>query len=162
VLAVHLVGESDIRFNLSHTNGVALVAVGLGRELGVDIEWHRPLEDLEAMARAVMSELELRQWLALDSEYRYVAFYHLWSRKESYLKAIGLGLYRNLHEVTVPISAERLDESGGRIHVVHDVSGEGRWQLRDVLASADYSASVCCEGVRPFAIEVEELDLGRD
>src|SRR5262249_6355085 len=47
-----------LRFNLSHSGELALYAVTLGRELGVDIEQERPLSDMEAMARSVFAPAE--------------------------------------------------------------------------------------------------------
>lgn len=137
---------ADVRFNLSHTRGQALIGVTVGCELGIDIEWHRPLEDLDAMARMVMSDTELAIWQELKPEERDRAFYNLWTRKESYLKAIGLGLYRDLHDVTVPVSAKLLDslQQGGS--PIADRSGEGLWRVTDIPAPDAYSASVCWEG----------------
>jgi len=134
----------DLRFNLSHTRGAALIAVALGREVGIDIEWQRPMDDLDGMARAVMSDEEYGQWLALEQDSRTIAFYRLWTRKESYLKAIGLGLYRDLHDVTVPVSPEFLEPSHGV--TVKDRTGQGLWTVGDVAVDEPWAASICCEG----------------
>lgn len=145
----------DLRFNLSHTHGAVLIGIATGRELGVDIEWQRPIEDLEGMARSVMSDAELLRWNALEPENRMRAFYHVWTRKESYLKAIGLGLYRSLQDVTVPVSADALEDS----RLVLDRSGEGTWLVLDIPAWAGYSASVCWEGVELPSLVVRDLDI---
>ena len=140
----------DLRFNLSHTSGKALVGVTLGRELGIDIERHRPMDDLDGMAETVMSPQELDQWKNLGPHDRKPAFYRLWTRKEAYLKAIGLGLFRDLQDVTVPILSGILTgPSGERLQadwLVEDRSGEGKWSVTDVLAPDGYAAAVCCEG----------------
>jgi 4'-phosphopantetheinyl transferase len=148
----------DLRFNLSHTRGAALVAVTLGREVGIDIEWQRPMDDLEGMARSVMSDKEHEQWLGLVAEDRAAAFYHLWTRKESYLKAIGLGLFRDLHEVTVPVWPRFLDAAAGAFTRVEDRSGDGDWVVGDIAAAEGYSAAVCCEGTEKPSIRIEKLD----
>lgn len=149
----------DLRFNLSHTRGAALIGIGVGLELGIDIEWHRPMNDLDALARSVMSDTEMEQWLILKPEDRTRAFYHLWTRKEAYLKAIGLGLYRDLQEVTVPVSPDCLDDVPGRVYLVRDRAGKGRWNVRDIQVPEGYSASLCCEGEKTPRIVVQELDL---
>jgi len=154
---------ADVRFNLSHTKGVALIGVALGREIGVDIEWQRPMDDLEAMARSVMSDEELARWREIDASGRMRAFYHLWTRKESYLKAIGLGLYRSLQDVSVPVSAERLEAgvNGGEGNRVRDRSGRGVWSVADLTVPEGYSASVCCEGEQVLPVVFADLDLNR-
>ena len=151
----------DLRFNLSHTRGAVLIGIAIGRELGVDIEWQRPIEDLEGMARSVMSDGELLRWDALEPENRMRAFYHVWTRKESYLKAIGLGLYRSLQDVTVPVSADALEDAQEDSRLVLDRSGMGMWSVLDVLAWAGYSASVCWEGVELPSLVVRDLDVVR-
>ncbi len=149
---------NDLRFNLSHTHGAALVGVTLGRELGVDIEFRRPIEDLEEMARSVMSSEELGHWLALGDGERVSAFYHLWTRKESYLKATGVGLYGILKEITVPVSVSILDGVGGEACRVRDDAGGGLWMVTDIVAGEDISASVCFEGPSEPDIAVFDLD----
>jgi phosphopantetheinyl transferase len=149
----------DLRFSLSHTEGAALVALAWGREVGIDVERHRPLEDLEGMARTVMSPGELADWLPFSGASRGRAFYHVWTRKESYLKAIGLGLFRDLQGVTVSASDDLLDAASGEAWRVQDVNGEGIWSVTDVPIFEDYSASVCCEGDEMIRLKVTDLEL---
>jgi 4'-phosphopantetheinyl transferase len=152
---------TDLRFNLSHTQGAALIGVTIGRELGIDIEWHRPMDDLEGMARAIMSEAELGSWGDIPEKDRLSAFYHVWTRKESYLKGIGLGLYHSLHDVTVPVSSATRDAISGDFEGVRDRSREDAWIVADLPAPEGYSASVCCEGEARPQIVVQELELER-
>ena len=151
----------DLRFNLSHTRGAVLIGVAIGRELGVDIEWQRPMEDLEGMARSVMSDEELLRWSALEPENGTRAFYRVWTRKESYLKAIGLGLFRSLQDVTVPVSEGALEDAQRDSRRVLDRSGEGTWTVLDIPAWAGYSASVCWEGAGVPLLMVRDLDIAR-
>jgi 4'-phosphopantetheinyl transferase len=153
----------DLRFNLSHTSGKALVGVTLGRELGIDIERHRPMDDLDGMAETVMSPQELQQWKNLNPNDRKPAFYRLWTRKEAYLKAIGLGLFRDLQDVTVSIlPAIFTGPTGEHIQadwLVDDRSGEGKWSVTDILPPEGYAAAVCCEGDQVPPIAFTELPL---
>lgn len=147
--------KPDLRFNLSHTQGAVLIAAAQGREIGVDVEWQRPMEDLEGMAQTVMSDTEAAHWQKLAPELRCRAFYWLWTRKESYLKAIGLGLFRDLHEVTVPVAPASLDEPV----VVIDRSGDGVWSVRDLPIWEGFSASLCWQGASAMGLAVEDLTL---
>jgi hypothetical protein len=150
---------ASLHFNLSHTTGAALIGVALGRELGVDIEWHRPLDDLLNMAQNVMSKLEFEQWLAMLSVEQTKGFYNVRTRKEAYLKAIGLGLYRSLHEVTARVSASPIESQSDEACLVQDDCARCNWALRDIPVNEGYYTSVCREGSGTFDLEIEELDI---
>jgi len=147
--------RSDLRFNLSHTRGMALIGVALGREVGVDIEWQRFMEDLDPMALSVMSAEELALWQALAAGNRNRAFFKVWTRKEAYLKAIGLGLYHSLQSVTVPVTATPLDQA----EIVADRTRADVWKVFDIPAPEGYSASVCWEGGEMPEIVVQDLNI---
>lgn len=148
----------DLRFNLSHTQNAILIATTTGREIGVDIEWHRPVADLEEMAGAVMGSSELAAWKLLGTQPRIDAFYHLWTRKEAYLKAIGLGLYRELQSITVPVSATFLT-SPVSVDDRHGETAVKPWQLCDLPAWEGYSAAVCWQGADMPPIAIHDLTL---
>ena len=150
---------ASLHFNLSHTTGAALIGVALGRELGVDIEWHRPFDDLLNMAQNVMSKLEFEQWLAMLSVEQTKGFYNVRTRKEAYLKAIGLGLYRSLHEVTARVSASPIESQSDEACLVQDDCARCNWALRDIPVNEGYYTSVCREGSGTFDLEIEELDI---
>jgi 4'-phosphopantetheinyl transferase len=149
----------DLRFNLSHTAGAALIAVAMGREIGVDIERSRPLEDLDAMAHTIFSDKELGAWRGLPEADRLESFYRVWTRKEAYLKAIGLGLYRTLQDVTVPVTLAPM-EGPGEAQWVRDAAGRGRWSVADVVVEKGCSGAVCWEGEGLERISTADLDLG--
>ena len=157
----HREQQLDLRFNLSHTRGAVLIGVAVGREIGVDIEWQRPMEDLEAMARSVMSDEEREFWMMLGPEKRIQAFYWVWTHKESYLKAIGLGLYRSLQDVTVSTSVGGMLGNLEHPHLVLDRAGRGSWMAMDIPAWEGYSAAVCWEGADEPELTVRDLDISR-
>jgi 4'-phosphopantetheinyl transferase len=76
----------EIRFNLAHSRGLALVAVARDVEVGVDIERIRPLPEYAAIAQ--------RYFPAGFTEPSSVRdFFRHWTRFEALLKAHGSGLY---------------------------------------------------------------------
>lgn len=80
-----------LSFNLSHTQGCTVLAVGRGVEVGIDVEsLHRRVPALENL-RSVFSalELELLQGLPLCKQKKRLIQY--WVLKEAYLKARGVG-----------------------------------------------------------------------
>lgn len=81
-----------LQFNLSHSADRALLAVTLGRRVGVDLEHARQIDDCDAIARRHFAPAEIHQWLSLAPERRLLGFYAGWTRKEAYVKALGGGL----------------------------------------------------------------------
>ncbi len=123
------VGETlPLFFNLSHSGGVALCAVGQLGEVGIDIERIRALSYPGGLARDHLSpeERELRDdW---SSESARPEFFRIWARKESILKAAGLGLSR-------PLS--RVDTIRGHL--------DGRsWWVLDLSPGGGFTAAVAC------------------
>ncbi|PYT77928.1 MAG: 4'-phosphopantetheinyl transferase [Acidobacteria bacterium] len=95
-------GHGGVDFNLAHSGGDAVIAVADGAAVGVDIELFRPIADVESLARLVFSDVE-RRALALAPD-PVSAFLNGWTRKEAYVKALGLGLTAPLMEITVSLS----------------------------------------------------------
>jgi len=92
-----------IEFNVAHSEGDAVIALADEAAIGVDIEHLRPIADLESLARLVFSDAERRE-LELAPE-PVLAFLNGWTRKEAYVKALGLGLTAPLREITVSLSS---------------------------------------------------------
>lgn len=77
-------------FSFSNSHGRALCAVGLDREVGVDLEAVREVPDAEGIARSVFTAEERAAWRSAGGGS--AAFLRLWTHKEAALKALGLGL----------------------------------------------------------------------
>jgi 4'-phosphopantetheinyl transferase len=88
---------SDLAFNLSHSGNKVAVAIGRGRNLGVDIERLRPL-DHEALASRYFTAEEAAVFRAARPEDREETFFHYWTAKEAYLKARGIGIGQGLKD----------------------------------------------------------------
>lgn len=89
-----LIGSS-LAFNISHSGHRAVLAVATGRELGVDIEKIRTLEN-DALPERYFSTPEAIVYRVTPDDYRQRAFFHYWTAKEAFLKARGDGLSRGL------------------------------------------------------------------
>ena len=93
--------DTDVRFNVSHTGGLAAIAIARGRDVGIDVELRRPRRRLELLARAVLSRAE-REWFdGLPEEERLPAFLDVWSAKEAYSKLLGRGLQLSFRGVAL-------------------------------------------------------------
>lgn len=93
-----------IQFNLSHSNGIAVLGITKYHQIGIDIELIKPLEDMLLMANQILSELEYRRFLMLIESERLEAFYEIWTRKEAFIKAINKGLSYPLNKFSVSFS----------------------------------------------------------
>ena len=79
-------------FNTSHSDGLAIIAVASERLVGVDIERVRPIADALDVADRFFSRSEVDLLRCTPEESRAEAFLTIWTRKESYVKAVGAGL----------------------------------------------------------------------
>ena len=94
--------SATLRFNLSHSQDWAAVAIADGCEVGIDIEAVRPIEPelpqryFSAQEQSALAQLSGAEWLE--------GCFRAWTRKEALLKAIGAGLALPLGEFTVSLA----------------------------------------------------------
>jgi 4'-phosphopantetheinyl transferase len=84
--------ESPLRFNLSHSGDIAVLAVALDNDLGVDVERVRPGVNVTQIANRYLSRSDAARILALPEDERTREFFRCWTKREAYLKALGTGL----------------------------------------------------------------------
>lgn len=84
-------GVPDLRFNISHTDGLIACAVTIGREIGVDVE-HVRRSLTHDVASRFFAPAEVRHLHALPAYEQERVFFDYWTLKESYIKARGFGL----------------------------------------------------------------------
>jgi 4'-phosphopantetheinyl transferase len=87
----HLPAELPLHFNLSHTDGLAVFAIGRSR-IGVDVERYRTIADADNLVSRFFARRECEEFQALPASERQAAFLRAWTRKEAVLKAIGRGV----------------------------------------------------------------------
>lgn len=87
----HLPAGFDLHFNVSHTDGLAVIALGHTR-VGVDVERVRDIPDAEALVSRFFTRRECAQFQLLPPGARPAAFLRAWTCKEAILKAIGRGV----------------------------------------------------------------------
>jgi 4'-phosphopantetheinyl transferase len=82
----------DLRFNLSHTDGLIACAVTRGGEIGIDVENATREVDPLALAPTVFARPEIEDVAAAPPEERTERFFAYWTLKEAYIKARGIGV----------------------------------------------------------------------
>jgi 4'-phosphopantetheinyl transferase len=94
-------GGQPAHFNLSHSGDTCVIAISTRAPVGVDIEAVRDRSNLERLVSARFAPSEAHGVLRHEGEERRRAFYRVWTRKEAYLKATGLGLSAPLESFAV-------------------------------------------------------------
>ena len=141
-LATVLAG-SRVQFNISHAQGVALLAFARGREVGVDIEQVRPLDDGEQIAERFFSDNEVTVFTAVPAEQKPQAFFNCWTRKEAFIKVIGEGLSCPLDSFDVTLKP---GDPAELLQVKGSTAEAARWELRNLNPAVGYAGAVIAEG----------------
>lgn len=137
--------DSNLRFNVSHSEDVAVYAFTYGREIGVDVEAIRPLTDADDIASRFFSRCEYEIYLALDACDRPLGFFNCWTRKEAFIKALGDGLYYPLDSFDVSLAPN----DPARILRVESTPGdECAWWMDSFSPAPRFVAAVVIENPR--------------
>ena len=136
-------GEQALRFNVSHSHGLALYAIARGRELGIDLEYLRPQLADEQIAEQFFSLREVAVLRGLPADRQQKAFFDCWTRKEAYIKARGEGLSLRLDQFDVSLAP---GEPAALLSSDGDPQEACRWVLRELSPGSGYVAALAVEG----------------
>lgn len=84
--------DSDLRFSVSRSADVAVIALTNSRDVGVDIEAILPVPEADQIASLCLSAADYESYAAVDAEHRPKDFLERWTRLEAVAKALGCGL----------------------------------------------------------------------
>lgn len=131
-----MLAGSDIRFNVSHSHDMGMIAITRGREVGCDIERVDPSFADENIPERFFSPREVRALRALPAADQCDAFFRCWTRKEAYIKACGLGMSLTLDSFDVTLEPDRPAAL---------LRGEDGWSLKAADAPKGYAAAIAVE-----------------
>ncbi len=139
--------QADLRFNVSHSGGVALMAFARGRDVGVDVE--RTMRDVgwEAVAKRFFARPELAELMALPTDQRRSGFFRCWTSKEAYMKATGRGITLGLDNFVV-----RVDPARPAQLLAAAEGNEDDWWLTEVAPGTGMAGALCVAG-GPLRVE---------
>lgn len=132
----------SLHFNVSHSSDIALIALTRFRNVGVDIERLRHDVPYARLVRRYFTPCEQTALFALPSNLHIYAFYNLWTRKEAYLKAIGIGFSHTLDGFKVDLTSNRAVESMTR----PQTHGNKVWKLLELIPGPGYAATLAVAG----------------
>jgi 4'-phosphopantetheinyl transferase len=138
----HVAAEQNpraLQFNVSHSAGIALIAVSAEHNLGVDLEKMRTEVDTTALAERFFSLRERATLRSLPDHLRSTGFYACWTRKEAFLKATGDGLSFPLADFSVTTHPDLMPEVE---EVLGNKVARKEWFLADVSVDDGFRAAV--------------------
>jgi len=136
-------GGRTLRFNVSHSRGLALYGVTRDRDIGVDVEHIRPDLAGTKIAERFFSPREAATLRELPAEVCQRAFFSCWTRKEAYLKAIGEGITLRLDQFDVSVTP------GGPVTLL-SINGDPKeascWSLKELDPEPGYVGALAVKG----------------
>jgi 4'-phosphopantetheinyl transferase len=147
---------AGLHFNLTHTDGLVAMLVSREHEVGCDTELLSRAPKLLALGSNVFAPKELGDLAALPEDERAQRAVTLWTLKESYIKARGMGLALALDGF-----AFRFSPSGVHLEVEPALNDDGaRWQFKTItLGPHLISTAISCAADQPVEVELVEAAL---
>ena len=132
-----------LQFNLSNSDEMALVGLVQGVEIGMDVEYLKPMPDCEQISERFFSASERQVLRGIPGRAKEETFFNCWTRKEAYLKAVGEGLAAPLDSFDVTLAPgdppRMLTHEG-------DAERAARWFFHHLVPAEKYVGAVAIEG----------------
>ena len=149
-----LVCSSDgpqVRVNISHTRGLAAVALTVDNDIGIDVEWLQRNAQTEALAERVFAVPEREALAAAPEDAKVDTFLAFWTLKEAYVKAIGKGLSQ-------PLDAFSFDLEPLRIYFEDPLADNpAQWHFERHQPSAEHLLALAIRHPDPERLVVEAI-----
>lgn len=149
-----------LHVSLTHSGGLAAVALTTAGPVGVDLERIRPVTQQEGTARVTLADPEYAEWRASSPSGRTDLLLRAWTRKEAVLKALGTGLAGDLRAVATRLTGP----ATGAVRVTSLPAEAGRpeaWTVQDLPVAEGFAGAVAvaapCAGVVRHTVTTEAL-----
>lgn len=125
-----------VKFNISHSKNIILAAFSMKSDIGIDIE---EVKDLSIIFfKNIFLEDEFKYILKKNKEEQIYTFYEYWTLKESYLKYLGTGLYRDMNTFGFTF--------GDTIQLKDQIDLYNSDSIKFIIGNIEnYIYSLCCE-----------------
>ncbi len=128
----------DLQFNLSHCRNLALLAVTLGREVGVDLEHLDIPRKTEPLTRRYFTHQIVKTLSTLNADQQKNAFLRLWTQFEAYKKALGTGLRGDKKK----LSLNWKSVPDNQFRPLFEQQSDNHWHTSTIKLSPGWIASV--------------------
>jgi 4'-phosphopantetheinyl transferase len=132
----------SIQFNVSHSHELAVYAITHDRKIGIDLEHIRLIEKRDRLAQRFFSVRENEIFCRLPESNKSDVFFHYWTCKEAYVKAVGVGL--SLPTSTIEVALE--PDQSYLLSVAGDRHEASQWTLKHFVPEPNYIAALAVEG----------------
>lgn len=140
---------TNLHFNLAHTYGLVALAVSRGPILGIDVENVTARTAPLAIANRFFSAREAGDLAALAPDEQSARFYALWTLKESWIKATGLGIAAGLGNVSFEFGRDH------RVTRTTFANDDARhWMFWQARPAADYELAVAFRAGLPLQVKM--------
>lgn len=137
----------EVFFSLSHS-GRYVVAAFADEEIGIDIQYHKPMKN--NIAERFFSEEDNQLLAQLQQDGDADAFFRMWALKEAYMKLTGEGMKQGLNQTVIENEENGRSEENGirkcrlQSGIIRGVKEESQafFQINDKIEK--YSIAVCC------------------
>lgn len=123
-----------LKFNISHSGNLIVIAFVKNCQLGVDIERIRQDFNVLDIAEKFFSDMEIKMLHDVQQDDVYKAFYRCWTRKESFIKAKGSGLSFPLARFTVSLN----DNEAKLLKTEWNPAEKEKWKLFSFEPASGY------------------------
>jgi len=144
--------DSDIYFNLSHSEGLMIVGLSRQSEIGIDLQKVYPIPNHQTIIKNFFSVKEGIYLKSLPQDTFLEQFFIIWTAKEAYLKGIGEGFQYPSNSFS--ILPETHQSSFLTLESNYHNSNKSKWIIHSLEPETGYRAATAIadvvEQISPF------------
>lgn len=140
-------GAPGLHFNISHCDGLVACAVSHAVEIGIDVECLQRVAPLE-LAASHFARAEHALLMGMSDQQRPLGFFRLWTLKEVYIKATGLGLAQTLRDFAIAFDPLRVSFADPGL------GDATAWQFRQTIVGPETHLVALAWRGAPLTVEI--------
>lgn len=138
-------------FNLSHSKRQFALAISRLEETGIDVEFNKRERLVSKIAKRFFSPTEVSALLEMPEQGQQQRFFELWTLKEAYIKACGLGLGIPLDQFSFAFESDKtLSLSIDKLRI----DNADHWQIWQLASKPDYNLALAAKSAQGSQIEL--------
>ena len=138
-----IASNNSLKFNISHSQNIALFAFTKKLNIGIDVEFVNPKIEAKDIAANFFSTNEVLNLLALPEELQTLGFFNCWTRKEAFIKAVGEGLSFPLDKFEVSLDPDK----PAKLLATHwEPKAVSKWSMYSMLPETNFVGCLAIEG----------------